>query len=286
MEEINQETLSGGSSAAGALQLHELQSAVFGNTRLLRVWTPPGYAAAEHAERHYPVMYLNDGQNLFDPATAFGGVDWQVDESAERLMVEGSIPPMIFVGIDHAGKDRAREFLAYRALNPRLMRPRGKRYPEFLIREVMPYVGERYRVARGPENTGLGGSSLGALISLYTVLDRPGIVGRLLLESPSLFVSNRRLLKYSHAFRQWPERIFMAMGTREAGNEERDQQVVGDVQELERILQRAGLGPERLRVEIAEGAGHNEGEWARRFPEAMKFLWRGSGDSQPSMEAQ
>jgi predicted alpha/beta superfamily hydrolase len=274
MEEINQENSWSGGSAAGALQLHELKSNVFGNTRMLRVWVPPGYDAPENAGRHYPVMYLNDGQNLFDPATAFGGVDWQVDETAERLIGEGSIPPMIFVGIDHAGKDRAKEYLTYRALNPPVMRPRGKLYPEFLIREVMPLVGERYRIARGAENTGLGGSSLGAVISLFMVLDRPGIVGKLLLESPSLFVSNRRLLKYSHGFRQWPERIFMAMGTREAANEERDKQVVTDVRELERIVRRAGLGPDRLRVEIAEGAGHNEGEWARRFAGAMKFLWK------------
>jgi predicted alpha/beta superfamily hydrolase len=272
MEEIKQENVSAGAFAA-ALELHELKSGVFGNTRLLRVWVPPGYRAPENAERHYPVMYLNDAQNLFDPATSFGGVHWQVGETAERLIAEGSIPPMIFVGMDHAGRDRAREYLAYRALNPPIMRPRGKRYPEFLIREVMPLIGEKYRIARGPENTGLGGSSLGAAISLFMVLDRPGIVGRLLLESPSLFLSNRRLLKYSRAFRQWPEKIFMAMGTREAGNEERDREVVEDVRELERIVRRAGLGPERLRVQIDEGASHSEGEWAKRFPEAMKFLW-------------
>lgn len=273
MEEINQGDSNEAAVVTRPLQLHELRSAIFGNTRLLRVWTPAGYDATDNAQRHYPVMYLNDGQNLFDPATAFGGVHWQVGETATRLIEEGSIPPMIIVGIDHAGRDRAREFLAYRAMNPPVMRPRGKRYPEFLLREVMPFIGGYYRVARGPENTGLGGSSLGALISLFVVLDRPGIIGKLLLESPSLFVSNRRLLKYSHAFRLWPEKIFMAMGTREAGNEERDKQAVGDVQELERILRRADLGPERLRVLIAEGAGHNEGEWARRFPEAMKFLW-------------
>lgn len=273
MEEINQGNSSEATAVTRPLQLLELRSAVFGNTRLLRVWTPPDYDTAENAQRHYPVMYLNDGQNLFDPATSFGGVHWQIGETAGRLISEGSIPPVVIVGIDHAGKDRSREFLAYRAMNPPLMRPRGKRYPEFLLREVMPFIGERYRIARGPENTGLGGSSLGALISLFTVLDRPGVIGKLLLESPSLFVSNRRLLKYSHAFRQWPEKIFVAMGTREAGNEERDKQVVADARELERILRRAGFGPECLRVDIAEGAGHNEGEWARRFPEAMQFLW-------------
>jgi len=258
---------------AGELRLHEFPSRIFRNTRQLRIWVPPGYSAPENRARHYPVFYLNDGQNLFDPATAYIGVDWQADEAADRLIREGRIPPLIIVGIDNAQKDRPREYLPYRSFHPPIMRPQGRRYPDFLLSEVMPFVYQRYRIARGPENTGLGGSSLGAIISLFTALDRPGIVGRLLLESPSLFISNRQLLKSSRAFRQWPARIFMAMGTREAGTEERDQEVVEDVRELEHVMRRAGLREDRLRVKIDEGATHNEKEWARRFPEALAFLF-------------
>ncbi|MBZ5721584.1 MAG: hypothetical protein LAO03_14490 [Acidobacteriia bacterium] len=260
-------------SVVGDLRLHELESRIFGNTRWLRVWLPPGYDDAENKDRYYPVLYLNDGQNLFDRTTAFIGVEWQVDETADRLIREEKIAPMIFVGIDNATKDRAKEYLPYRAFNPPVMRPQGKRYPEFLLNEVMPFLYQRYRIARGPENTGLGGSSLGAIISLFTVLDRPGIFGRILLESPSLFVSNRRLLKHSRAFRNWPERVFLAIGTRESGREDRDRQFVDDVRELERILRRAGLGDERLRVNIDQGAAHSEGEWAKRFPGALTFLF-------------
>ncbi len=258
---------------AGELRLHELQSRIFRNTRMLRVWLPPGYSAPENQARHYPVFYLNDGQNLFDPATAYIGVDWQADEAADRLIREGRIPPLIIVGIDNAQKDRPREYLPYRSFHPPIMRPQGKRYPDFLLNEVMPFVHQRYRVARGPENTGLGGSSLGAIASLFTVMDRPGVFGRLLLESPSLFISNRQLLKFSRAFRQWPARIFMAMGTREAGNEDRDREAVEDVLELEHVLRRAGLGEDRLLVRIDEGATHSEKEWAKRFPEALTFLF-------------
>jgi len=272
------------SSVVGDLRSHEFESRVFGNKRYLRVWLPPDYDAPQNQERHYPVLYLNDGQNLFEGQTSFTGVDWRVDESADRLIREGRIPPLIIVGIDNARDDRVKEYLPYRTYHPPVLRPRGRRYPEFLLNEVMPFLYERYRIARGPENTGLGGSSLGALISLYTALDRPGIIGRLLLESASLFVSNRRLLKYSRYFRQWPERIFMAIGTREAGREDKDQQVVGDVRELARIMRRAGLDDSRLRVRVDEGASHNEGEWAKRFPEALSFLF-GSGDrDEPSGE--
>jgi predicted alpha/beta superfamily hydrolase len=260
-------------SVVGDLRLHQFTSRVFRNLRMLRIWLPPDYDTPENSTRHYPVFYLNDGQNLFDRATAFAGVEWSVDETADRLFREGAIPPMILVGIDNAQSDRMKEFLPYRSLYPPVLRPQGKRYPEFLLREVVPFVTERYRIARGPENTGLGGSSLGALISLYTVIDHPGIFGRLLLESPSLFVSNRRVLKYSLYFRDWPERIFLAIGTRESGREDKDRQVVDDVRQLEQILRRAGVGEKRLVVRIAEGAAHNEGEWAKRFPEALQFLF-------------
>jgi len=260
-------------SVVGDLRLHKFDSRVFANQRFLRVWLPPDYDAPQNRDRHYPIFYLNDGQNLFEGPTSFTGIDWRVDESADRLIREGEIPPLIIVGIDNAREDRMKEYLPYRMLNPPVLRPRGKRYPEFLLNEVMPFLYSRYRIARGPENTGLGGSSLGALISLYTVMDRPGIFGRVLLESASLFVSNRRLLKYSRYFRQWPERIFIAIGTREAGREDKDRQVVGDVRELQRIIRRAGVDDTRLMVKIDEGAGHNEAEWAKRFPDALRFLF-------------
>ena len=258
---------------AGELRLHEFPSRIFRNTRMLRIWLPAGYSQPENEGRHYPVFYLNDGQNLFDPATAYIGVDWQVDEAADRLIGEGKVPPLIVVGIDNAQKDRFMEYLPYRSLHPPILRPQGKRYPDFLLNEVMPFLYQRYRIARGPENTGLGGSSLGAVISLFTVMDRPGIFGRLLLESPSLFISNRQLLRSARAFRQWPHRVFMAIGSREAGSESRDRQTVQDVRDLEHVLRRAGLGDERLLVKVAEGATHSEQEWARRFPQALEFLF-------------
>ncbi len=257
----------------GDLRLHEFRSRTLRNSRLLRVWLPPGYDEAENEARQYPVFYLNDGQNLFDPATSYTGVEWQVDETADRLIREGKIPPIIMVGIDNAQKDRIREFLPYRSFHPPVLRPQGRRYVGFLIDEVMPFVHERYRTARGAENTGLGGSSLGAIVSLYTAMERPGVFGRLLLESPSLYISNRQLLKQSRAFRQWPEKIFLGVGTEEAGNDDRSAEVVDDVRHLERILRRAGLGEERLRVWIHEGASHNEAAWATRFPEALQFLF-------------
>jgi predicted alpha/beta superfamily hydrolase len=281
MEETQQtETYAGPSagviraqSATGDLRLHEFRSRIFRNTRFLRVWLPPGYDDPVQASRNYPVLYLNDGQNLFEAAISFTGVEWQVDETGDRLIREGVVPPMIIVGLDNGGRARLREYMPHRSLNPMMMRAHGTRYPAFLFKEVMPFVGRNYRVATGPENTGLGGSSLGALIALYTAAVRPGVIGRLLLESPSLWASNRQLIRQSRGVQRWPERIFLATGTAEAGRPDKDQSMVDDVRELAAILRRAGLDDSRLRLVVDDGATHHESAWARRFPDALAFLF-------------
>jgi predicted alpha/beta superfamily hydrolase len=255
---------------AGNLWLHELNSGIFGNTRLVRVWLPPDYDG--WGATRYPVLYLNDGQNLFDPATAFGGVPWQVGETATRLILEQKIRPLIIVGIDNT-KDRAREYIPYKSSDPRVLNAKGKCYPDFLQREVMPLIEEHYPILKGAENTGLGGSSLGGLITLYAQLAAPGVFGRLLIESPSVFVANRKILDECRRFRNWPTRVYLGMGTRETGNAEKDAKIVGDVRELQTILREAGLDERRLKVRVEEGASHTESAWAARFPEALEFLY-------------
>src|SRR5580658_3691865 len=255
---------------AGSLWLHELSSRIFGNTRLLRVWLPPDYDG--WGDTRYPVLYLNDGQNLFEPATAFAGVHWRVGETATRLSAEEKIRPLIIVGIDNT-KNRASEYIPYNSKDPKVPNAKGSCYPEFLRRDVLPLIEERYSVLTGPENTGLGGSSLGGLITLYTQLAAPGVFGRLLIESPSLFVANRKILEESRRFHSWPARMYLSMGTRETGNAEKDARIVDDVRELEAILREAGLDEQRLKVRVEEGAVHNESAWAARFPEALEFLY-------------
>jgi len=273
MREITQKLSRTDSDEFGELRFHEHASRVFKNTRQLRVWLPPGYSSPENEGRRYPVFYLNDGQNIFQPETSFAGVDWHVGETLSRLIQESVIPPVIAVGIDNATVERIREFLPYKSIYPPVPKPLGKHYPEFLIDEVMPFISRTYRVARGMKNTGLGGSSLGALISLHTVIARPGIFGRLLLESPSLFVSNKQLLKDSRAAATWPQRIFIGVGTRESGKPDRDQRIVDDVRALAHTLHLAGLREKRLRLWVQEGATHCEAAWAERFAEAAAFLF-------------
>jgi enterochelin esterase-like enzyme len=255
-------------SVVGHLVLEPLTSEVFGNTRMLRVWLPPGYDAKDHAKR-YPVLYLNDGQNLFDACTSmFSSDEWKADETATTLIERGRIPPMIIVGIDNAGKRaRPKEYLPFpdETLTPATPDVRGKDYPRFLLEEVMPLINKDFRTDDRPAHTGLGGSSYGAGIALYTVMTHPDRFGRLLLESPSLYAHDDFLLHEAERFHRWPEKIFVGVGS--------FREPVDDVHRLAEILRRDGLGRDRLRVVEQPGAGHDERAWADRFPTALQFLY-------------
>ncbi len=151
------------------------------NRRDLIVYLPPGYD--EQSERAYPVLYLHDGQNLFDGATSFiPGVDWHVGQTADHLIYEGCVEPLIIVGLYNAGKQRLGEYTPTRA--PKLGGGRANRYAKFLLDEVRPFVQRQYRVAEGAKRTGIGGSSLGGLVSLYLGLKLPKIFGRIAALSP------------------------------------------------------------------------------------------------------
>jgi predicted alpha/beta superfamily hydrolase len=254
---------------------HDIPSIYLGLTRRITVWLPPGYRRRLRTYR-YSVLYLNDGQNLFDPSRAFAGQTWRVAETAADLVRRKKIPPLLIVGIDHGGERRAREYLPVEdERNPAARRPLGREYAEFVTREVMPFITRTYPVVRSTSATGFGGSSYGAAAALYTTLLKPGVFGRLLLESPSLYVGRTHLLRMARTAARWPSRVYLGVGTRETGSDERNLETVGNVVKLERILRRAGLGERRLRLHVEEGATHSEGAWAGRLADALTFLYGG-----------
>lgn len=259
------------------LRLHEFRSDVFANTRTLRVLLPPGYDEPRHAAQRYAVLYLNDGQNLFDASTSlFNPVEWQVDETVSRLVAANRIAPLIVVGIDNAGKrERPAEYLPYpdEYLRPAVSSPYGRKYPDFLVDEVMPFINRTYRTQTGSKATGVGGSSYGAVAALYTVMHRPRVFGQLLLESPSLYIANEQLLKDCDGVRQWPRRVYVGIGTRETGDEAGDREAVSLVWRFGKRLATAGVKGKRLQVVVDEGGTHREDVWARRLPRALEFLY-------------
>ena len=264
----------------GWLEIVPFESKIFHNKRMLRVLVPANYFSPHNARRSYPVLYLQDGQNLFDALTSEHG-EWHVDETVEHLVGGFKIPPMFVVGIDNAGEQRSAEYLPYP--DPLNTRDKvtgeedvhGKEYARFVVTEVIPFIEKRYRISRGTMNTGIGGSSYGADIALYTALEYPTTFGHVLVESPPLWIGNNQLLKDAEKAKQLPQKMYIGIGTDEKpyNDAQRSQQVVDQVKELESILVKRGMGPGRLRVNIEEGGEHNEAAWSRRLPDALLFLY-------------
>ena len=267
----------------GDLRLIPFTSRTFGNTRTLRVLLPAGYDAPANRTRHYPVLYLNDGQNLFDSATAvLNPMEWKVDETVQAMTAAGELPPLIVVGIDNAGRgDRFKEYFPWvdEFLRPPEPEPQGTKYPAFLIDEVMPFIDARFRTARAAEHRAIGGSSAGALAALYTAVTRPGVFGGLLIESPSLYVDDYHIVRDAAPLRIWPRRIFLGVGTNERNAPDCDVRAAAeseletDVRRLAETLERAGVGRERIQLVVTPCGRHDEAAWAARLPAALRFLF-------------
>lgn len=268
-------------TVTGDLRMHALKSAIFGNERTIRVLLPAGYADAANKDRRYPVLYLLDGQNVFDAClSAVSHHEWGADESVQRLVAENKIPPMIVVGVDHAGIQRAHEYLPYKDFvgNPDMDEPAGKRFPDFMAREVLPLVDGQYRTLQGPANTGIGGSSYGGAASLYALLAKPNVFGYGLIESPVLWIGLGQLVRDTSPLVAMPQRVFIGFGGKESSNAAVNRKMVDLVGQVEANFRAAGYDASNLRVVVDTAAEHTEAAWEQRLPEALTFLY-GSPDT-------
>jgi predicted alpha/beta superfamily hydrolase len=253
-------------SAPRLIQHEQFASRFLRNERDLVVYLPPGYD--QQPQRHFPVLYLQDGQNLFDGATSFiPGMDWRVGQTADGLIYSGVVSPLVIVGIYNAGKGRVREYTPTPC--PKLGGGRADSYARFLLEELQPFLARRYRLCEGPEHTGIGGSSLGGLVSLYLGLAQPAVFGKIAALSPSVWWNERVILRFaqSAATRPMP-RIWLDVGGREGA------QMIGDAEKLRDILIEKGWRPEQtLHYECVQGGEHNEAAWARRVGPFLQFLF-------------
>ena len=253
--------------SAPQLQRHEhFRSRILRNQRDLIVYLPPGYH--EQPQRRFPVLYLHDGQNLFDGATSFvPGMDWHVGHTADDFILTGAVQPLIVVGIYNVGKVRIHEYTPTKA--PRLGGGRADRYAKFLMQEVMPFIQREYRTIPDPRVTGIGGSSLGGLLSLYLGLKHPQVFGRIAALSPSVWWNQRVILRFAAAAPVEPRpRIWLDIGTNEGPR------IVQEVEQFREILLQKGwqLGRD-LHYQRIEGGEHNEAAWAQRVGPFLQFLY-------------
>ena len=278
------------STLVGDLEVLHFKSTTFGDAQTLRIWLPPGYKAPENAKRTYSVLYMMDGQNLFDERTASFGVEWRIDETMTRLIGEGKVEPIVVIGIDAPGERRGDEYIPYPDPHhhPELT-PHGLQFASFLVNEVLPLASRHYRLKTGPEHTGVGGSSYGAVAALYALLGRGDVFGIGLLESPSMQVGNGQILRDLDHLLYGPLRVSVGAGedelggyAREPGESDaevlaRDQAYVRLVRALSDALAAARLQAPKVLFTTEPGAHHQEKAWAERFPAAIQFLFPPAG---------
>lgn len=246
----------------------QFQSQHLQGTRELLIYLPPQYE--ECPDQRYPVLYLHDGQNLFDAVTAFGHQEWGVDEAAEELIAAGMIEPLIVVGIYNAGEHRIEEFTHIRSRKGQ--GGHARRYAQFVVDELKPFIDSTYRTRPGTASTGLGGSSLGGLVTLYMGLHYPGTFGKLISMSPSVWWARRAILReIKKAQGKFNQKIWLDVGTCEGSDPFSCVQNVRDLKDA-LVLRGWELGSDLKLVED-EGAGHDEKAWGFRIRDALMFLF-------------
>lgn len=251
------------------LRVHRgFRSRILPNARDLIVYLPPEYEA--DVVRHYPVLYMHDGQNLFDPETSYiKGKTWQVRETADAAIAAGEVEPLIIIGIYNTGDRRLAEYTHER--DWQMGGGEAESYGALITQELMPWIGARYRVRVGREFTGMGGSSLGGLVSLYLGLKHAETFGRLAVMSPSVWWNHRSILgvvNEAAAYLNHRPRIWLDAGDHEG------RMMVRDAELLARRLRANGWEDGKsLHVEKARGGTHDEASWAKRVGPMLQFLF-------------
>jgi predicted alpha/beta superfamily hydrolase len=238
--------------------------------RTVTVYLPPGY---DDGDERYPVLYMHDGQNLFDPRRAAFGVEWQVDETIDALVEDGAIRPWIIVGVDNS-RARIDDYTA--TVDPdRGAGGNADAYLRALTEEIKPIVDAHFRTLCGRSNTAVAGSSLGGIVSLRAGINHADVFGRVAAVSPSLWWNSRAPLRAFEAFDgPLPLRLWLDAGSEESSREETlTNDLTRNVREVAGIARDRGL---RDGVTLGtledQGAAHNEASWARRLPAIFLFL--------------
>lgn len=254
-----------------------------GMEREIVVYLPPSYSAVKSA--HYPVMYLHDGQNVFDATTAYAG-EWGADEAAEKLAAKRGLECVI-VAVPNAGIKRLDEYGPWREDTVRLpgleggAGGRAHEYLDFLLEDVKPLIDQSFRVLTDAGHTGIAGSSMGGLISLWSALEAPDVFGWAGCFSPALWVGKGNIFKYVQSHIAPETRIYIDCGTLEGGSSRDSKAYLGDSRRMKDLLT-AQSCYDLVYLED-EGANHSEAMWKKRFPAALE--WFLNPRRRPSKEA-
>lgn len=255
-----------------------IKSAALGNQRTLIVYLPPNYD--KDVQQRYPVLYLQDGQNLFDEATSYQGVEWKLDETAQQLITAGKMKPAIIVGI-YNSEQRAVEFTPPFAEVAK-EQTRGELYAKMLADDVKKFIDERYRTKPDRANTIIGGGSMGALISLYAAKTHSDVFGGVVALSPWLRLGDKPVISDIIGDGKWLKntRLFVDMGTEGGHNYPGGAaNAIADGEQFVAAMEKAGVAQgEQFQYRIIEGGKHNEASWQATADQVLIALF---GTSEP-----
>ncbi len=264
------------SSGTGDLRWKNVSSQLLQGERRVTVWLPPQYRS--EPQRHFPVVYFLDGQNVFDTARSAFGNEWKADEAASNLAVAKPNNSPIVVAIDNSPQRMQEYTPAKHTLNKQVVGGDADTYLRFLCEEIKPWIDTTFRTQSEPSSTTLVGSSLGALMVLHALRTRPDVFGNGIAMSPSLFWGDFAIENSYAAWAKEPHvtpgklRLWIDMGTQEGKSDRGRQELLDAMQRLEKIIHDS-MG-ERIELEIMidpEGE-HNEAAWARRLPNALNAV--------------
>ncbi|WP_347260832.1 alpha-amylase family glycosyl hydrolase [Rudaea sp.] len=233
--------------------------------RTLRIYLPPGY---EKSSKRYPVLYMHDGQNLFDATTSYSG-EWGVDETLNELAKTKGLE-LIVVGIDHGGEHRIQELDAWD--NAKFGKGEGRQYMDFVVGTVKPYIDQHYRTKPGRADTAIMGSSMGGLISQYAIEQYPQVFSRAGMFSPAYWPAKPAVFDFA---RTQPPRKDAKLYFYAGGKE--GEEMVGDMQRMVAQLRAQGHPPARIATTVAADAQHNEAAWRAQFARAVLWLFDRNG---------
>lgn len=244
-------------------------------TRDLQIWTPPGYNEKENADRDYPVLYMFDGQNIFEQLPGLPS-EWHADETATELIESGQIEELIIVGIPHSGANRLEEYLPFGSY--RGVEGNGAQTMHWILREVMPKVERAFRVKTDRESTGIGGASLGGTMAVYASTAHADRFGLAIVESlPMMADEGKSAERYLERVESWPDKLFIGMGGNAVSNDAADDELNTKYRRwanrVDQIAGRGGMTRRARKLMIVEHASHNEIAWAERFDDALLFLF-------------
>lgn len=233
-----------------------------GKTRKIHILLPYDYH--ENTEKQYPVLYMQDAQNLFGTGSSYG--NWEIDKRLS-LLAKQDKSDLIVVAIEHGEGDRFKEYSPY--TDPKKGKGMGMKYANFIVRNLKPYVDANFRTKPERQHTGIGGSSMGGLISIYAGLMYPETLGRLMIFSPSLWVSSKIYFDAIEFFNPLETKMYLFGGGKEGNT------MIPNLSKMKQTIENQGFASDKIQIKLSTDVKgeHNEKRWGQEFPKAVDWLF-------------